>query len=85
MPVGKVLLESSRGSFYAVCLLQDLFWEAHLVSSQPASTPTLGLIPRIHIARQPQKRSSKIWGSEAYPTQRTLPLWAPCSPAQNVW
>lgn len=85
VPVRNVLLESSQGSFYTVCLLQGLFWEVHLVSSQLASTPTLGLIPRIRIAHQLQKRSSKIWGSEAYPTQRTSPLWVPCSPAPNVW
>lgn len=84
VPVGNMLLESSQGLVYTLCLLQDLFWEAPLASSPLASTPMLGLIPRIHIAHQPQKRSLKIWGSEAYPMQRTSPLWAPCSPALNV-
>lgn len=72
-------------SFHTVYLLQDLFWEVHLVSSQLALTPTWGLIPRIPIALPRPKRCSRTWGSEASPTPRTSPLWVPCSPAQNVW
>lgn len=69
-------------SFY---LLQDLFWEVRLVSSQLALTPTWGLIPRIPIAHPLPKRCSRTWGSEASPTPRISPSWVPCSPARNAW